>query len=393
MSSNLTEWANFLIRWIHLIAGISWIGNSFYFMWMDSSFEPLQTARTGVDGELYMVHGGHFYHVEKQKMRPGFIPQTLHWFKWEATLTWLSGFLLLILLYYLTGGIYLVAPGFPIQDPVYAVLASLGFIFGTWFVYDAFWQSGFAAKNSRAATGISLLAVLALCWGLCQVFTGRGAYLHLGAVFATLMVLNVWIRILPGQRVMLAAAKAGQIPDYSSGTKAKWRSTHNSYMTLPVLIAMLSNHFPLAYGNSLNWLVLVMICLLGGVTRHMMMQWNLGKSGAYLLLPIGGIVGAMALLTVPTQSLAPGKPSFAQVHAIIESRCVACHAKHPTDSIFLTTAGGVMFEDPATIQKYASRIRERVVVSKTMPLANRTQITEAERTLLGQWVDSGASLQ
>lgn len=392
----MTDWLPFLIRWIHLIAGISWIGNSFYFMWMDSSFEPPKEPRPGVEGELYMVHGGHFYHVEKQKMRPGFIPQTLHWFKWEATLTWLSGFVLLILLYYMTDGIYLIEPGSPIQSPLMASLMSLGFIFGSWFIYDLFWHSSFAEKFKPWATALSLLAVGFLCWILCHIFTGRGAFLHLGTIFATCMVLNVWIRILPGQRAMLKDAQAGLIPNYDSGIKAKWRSTHNSYMTLPVLFSMISNHFSLAYGHSYNWVILILLCVLGAVVRHMMIQWNKGKSGLVFLIPIVGVIAVMIFLTSQKKlAWTTNGPavSFSQVQAILNQRCVSCHSAHPTDDVFKAPPNGISFEDPLTIKNLAARIHERVWITKNMPLANKTLMTDPERELLAQWVESGAPIK
>lgn len=390
----LSEWANFLVRWIHLIAGISWIGNSFYFMWMDSSFEPLREKREGVDGELYMVHGGHFYHVEKQKIRPSFLPQTLHWFKWEATFTWISGFVLMILLYYATGGIYLIGPESPIQSPTWAVLASLAFLFGTWFLYDRLWQTEFAEKSQGQATFVSLAGAVALCFVLCKIFTGRGAYLHLGAILATIMVLNVWFRILPRQQKMLDAAKAGQMPDYTSSTRAKARSTHNSYMTLPVLFAMISNHFPLAHGHPNAWIVLVLLCVLGGVTRHMMLQWNYGRSGASFLWPIGATALLMVFLSSSSsvfKSSAP-RPPFVRVQAVMKERCLSCHSAKPTDPTFPAPPNGVSFENPEVVKLFAARIRDRVFVTKTMPLVNRTGMTDDERALLAHWVDSGAAI-
>jgi len=392
----LAEWANFLVRWIHLIAGISWIGNSFYFMWMDSSFEAPDKARDGLEGELYMVHGGHFYHVEKQKFRPGFIPKTLHWFKWEATFTWISGFVLMILLYYATNGIYLIGPESPIKTPGAATAVSLGLLVGIWFIYDFFWQTSFAEKNKSIATAISLAAVCALCWLLCFLFTGRGAYLHLGAIFATLMVVNVWVRILPRQQKMFDDASAGKVPDYSAGPKAKARSTHNSYMTLPVLFAMISNHFPLAYGSAGNWVVLILLCLLGGLVRHMMLQWNIGKTGTGLLVPISLVV--VLMIAVPSfysqaSLLSAGpKPSFTQVQTIVKERCLACHSAQPTDATFPVPPNGVSFESPEVLKQYADRIRDRVYVSKTMPLVNRTNMTDEERAVMNSWVLSGADI-
>lgn len=394
----LAEWAHFLFRWIHLIAGISWIGNSFYFMWMDSSFEPLKEAKEGTEGELYMVHGGHFYHVEKQKFRPGFIPKTLHWFKWEATFTWISGFVLMILMYYATNGIYLIGPESPIKSPGVAVAVSLALLAGSWFVYDFFWQSGFADKYKGAASAISLIFVCLLCYLLCYLFTGRGAYLHLGAIFATLMVLNVWVRILPRQQKMFDDASAGKVPDYSAGPKAKARSTHNSYMTLPVLFAMISNHFPLTYGTGGNWIVLILLCLLGGLVRHMMLQWNYGRTGAAWLAPISLVT--VVMIAVPsfynkalaTMASGPEKPSFVQVQGIVKERCLSCHSAKPTDETFPAPPNGVTFESPEILVQYADRIRDRVYVTKTMPLVNRTQMTDEERAVINNWVLSGASI-
>ena len=390
----LSEWANFLVRWIHLIAGISWIGNSFYFMWMDSSFEPLEKEKPGVEGELYMVHGGHFYHVEKQKFRPGFIPKTLHWFKWEATFTWISGFVLMILMYYATNGIYLIGPESPLKSPGIATAVSLGLLLGSWLVYDFFWQTDFAEKNKGTATALSLLVVCGLCWLLCYLFTGRGAYLHLGAILATCMVLNVWVRILPKQQKMFDEASAGRVPDYSAGPKAKARSTHNSYMTLPVLFAMISNHFPLAYGWGGNWVILILLCLLGGLVRHMMLQWNYGRTGAWLLAPISLTIAVMisfpAFYSRASISAAGPKPEFTRVQAIVKERCLSCHSAKPTDPTFPAPPNGVSFESPEILKSYADRIRDRVYVSKTMPLVNRTNMTDEEREVMNAWVLAGA---
>ncbi len=278
------------------------------------------------------------------------------------------------------------------------MLASLALIVGSWFVYDLFWISSFAEKHKSLATGISLLSVGALSFGLCHIFTGRGAFLHLGAIFATLMVLNVWIRILPGQRKMFEAAKAGKVPDYTSGTKAKWRSTHNSYMTLPVLFSMISNHFPLVYGHGLNWVLLILIAVLGGVVRHMMIQWNVGKSGAKFLIPIVLLVVLLVFLSTGNGKFwvgkIPGPPvPFSEVKAVIDLRCLSCHSQHPTEKMFLAPPNGIVFEDPATIQRLASRIHERVWVTKTMPFINKTGMTDDERALVGRWVEGGAKLE
>ncbi len=402
MSLVLTEWLQFLVRWIHLIAGISWIGNSFYFMWLDSTIiqsPPADKSKTHIEGELWMTHGGGFYFVEKRKMRPGELPAVLHWFKWEATFTWISGFSLLAIVYYLGSSVYLVNPAFALS-PGGAVLLSLGLLVGSWFVYDFLWQSKLAQKSKTLTTIISLGLVSALAYGLCQVFSGRGAFIHLGAIFGTIMVLNVWIRILPAQRRMIQATERGEIPDYEEGKKAKWRSTHNSYVTLPVLFTMISNHIPLAYGNPYGWIILLLLCIVGGFIRHMMMSWNYNKSGVGALVPALVVLAIIVALTsfpwkkngANSSGHSSGPVTFHAVRSIIQNRCTSCHSAHPTDDTFVAAPNGVMFDDASLIKKYAERIKFRSLTTKTMPFANKTAITEEERSILGQWVDQGATV-
>lgn len=387
----LLESLQFLLRWLHLIAGISWIGNSFYFMWLDASFAAPEKKQDHLDGELYMVHGGHFYHVEKRKIHPSAMPGLVHWFKWEATLTWITGFILLIALYYLTGGIYLIGTGSYLQSANAGIAVSLILIFGTWLVYDCLWLSKLAEKNIYATYAVSILLVVGLCKLLCFLFNGRGAFLHLGAIFATLMICNVWMRILPGQRKMFADAQEGKVPDYSSGIKAKWRSTHNSYLTLPVLFAMISNHFSSLYTGNNNWIILFLFCVLGAVFRHMMIQWNYERSGKNLLLPIGALLVLILFFSSrETNGNDAPVPDFKTVKSVIAARCFSCHANPTKDPLFATVQGGVDFSDEKNIVLFAARIRERAVITKTMPFGNRTNMTQEERDLLGAWINAGS---
>jgi uncharacterized membrane protein len=392
-----TDWVNFFTRWVHLIAGISWIGSSFYFMWLDASLEKPEKATPDVEGELWMVHSGGFYQVIRRKIGPGSMPKHLHWFKYEALFTWISGIFLLSLIYHLTGGAYLVDPRVAKLTPGEATGLSLALIVGSWVAYDLLWNSPIGKKLPSVATAICIAGVGALSYGLCKSFSGRGAFIHLGAIFGTIMVANVWIRILPSQQKMIDATKEGRQPDFALSGYAKRRSVHNSYMTFPVLFLMLSNHYAMAFGNALNWVILILLVVLGMSIRHVQIAKE--DKGAWAVIPAFGALIALVLMTVDfhTETLTPGadgpRVSFEQVHSVIQSRCVACHSAHPSDSTFGPMPGGVSFESVERIHALAPRIKERAVVTKTMPMANKTGITEDERLLLGRWVDQGAHVQ
>jgi uncharacterized membrane protein len=388
VNENLHDWLNILIRWFHFIAGIMWIGTSLYFVWLDSAFKPPEQAKKGVDGEAWMVHGGNFYHVEKRKFGPGEMPKLLHWFIWEATLTWVSGFLLLIVIYYLTNGSYLIDPQVKNLSQTQAVLIGLSVIFGSWFFYDGLfrlvkgWWVNFL--------GLGILGFF-IYW-LTHTFSGRGAFIHVGAMFGTMMVLNVWVHILPNQRAIIKASNEGKDPDYELGKKAKTRSMHNSYMTLPVLFLMISNHFGDIFGHPQNWLALILIILLGALVRHTMITlkwWPLLPALASLL-----VVYMMTAETHKHEAVAETREvHFFQVNHILQTRCVQCHSQFATDEVFKGAPNNVSFDTPALISQWASRIYQRAVVEKTMPLVNKTQISEQERQLLGQWFLSGAKVQ
>jgi uncharacterized membrane protein len=397
---HLSEWTGFLVRWIHLITGISWIGSSFYFMWLDANLEPPTTAKPDVEGELWMVHSGGFYEVERKKIGPGSMPKTLHWFKYEALFTWISGACLLGIVYYLNASAYLIDPTVMALSPGQAVGISVGLIAASWFVYDSIWQF-IGVKFNGLASALSVLLAGSLAFGFCKLFSGRAAFIHTGAMFGTWMVANVWVRILPAQQKMIDATQEGRTPDYSLSGRAKRRSVHNTYMTFPVLFMMLSNHYPLAYAGRFNWVSLFSLIILGASVRHVMVAKE-GK-GIWAIGP--AIMAAMTLVFLNGSSVVGGADSaghvvdssppvpFQKVQAIITSRCVACHSTQPTITTFGPTPGGIQFDSPQRIHTLAPEIKIRAVITKTMPFNNLTGITEEERQTLGHWIDQGAKIQ
>jgi uncharacterized membrane protein len=393
----LHDWLNLLLRWSHFIAGIAWIGSSFYFIWLDQNMTAPAKPRERVEGELWMVHSGGFYQVEKRFFAPGELPAHIHWFKWEAALTWITGVALLVVVYYTTAGLYLVrSVGAPI-GALGATVIGVALLPVAWLLYDLLWRPPLA-RHGLAATALSLGLLALVAWGLAWVMSGRGAYMHVGAMLGTLMVANVWLRILPAQREMIAAAAAGREPDYALGVRAKQRSVHNSYMTFPVLFVMLSNHFAATYGHPLAWLVLCLLVVLGMAARHVMI--GRGATRGWALAIAAAALAAVGIMTAPARPQASGGGSaaggdpvpFARVQAILTSRCIACHAAQPSDPTFGPMPGGVSLEQPAEVKRLAGRIRLRAVETETMPLANKTGMTPEERVILGRWIDQGARI-
>lgn len=399
MISTLDLWAEYLLRFSHLVAGIAWIGSSFYFIWMDSAFTPPETPRRNVDGELYMVHGGFYYQVEKRKIDPGELPKVLHWFKWEATLTWVTGFLLLVYLYFLNGASLLIDPNVMALTQAQAVGLSLGVLVCSWLIYDTIWNARVIPWKPLSAV-LSLVGLGALVFGLTRVFSGRGAFILTGAILGSLMLLNVWVRILPGQAKMLREAQAGQVPDYSVSLKSKTRSVHNTYFIFPVLFIMLSNHYPQVYNHAWNWALLLILSVSGAMTRHAMVTKN--PRERWVLVPAA--VGLAALVfvmaaplqkstnaaaSVPAWSPLPGETvDFARVHMILSSRCLSCHSEHPTDSVYRTPPLGAVLETEAQVRAKADKIHLLAILAKTMPLGNKTGMTEEERAILAYWLKS-----
>ena len=396
MTSWLTDWANLLLRWTHFIAGIAWIGSSFYFIWLDRALTPPAQPRPGLEGDLWMVHSGGFYQVEKRRPAPGEIPPVLHWFKYEALFTWITGIALLVLVYYLTGA-YLLDPNVSHISRAAALAIGAGVLVIGWFGYDFLWSSGFARRQKRVAAAVSLLLLVAISYLMCRLLSGRAAFMHVGSLLGTIMVANVWVRILPAQQEMLDATRAGRAADFTLGERAKVRSVHNSYMTFPLLFIMLSNHFPATYANPRNWLVLLLLFVAGAAVRHAMI--GRGARAAWALGPAGlALAGAMFLSTSRGAAARPAAsagavPPFVAVRAVITQRCQPCHSQYQTDSSFGFAPGGVMFDTPESIARLAERIRARAVETKTMPLANKTNMTDEERALLARWISGGAPLR
>jgi len=387
-----------------------WVGATFYFTWLDGRFSELEdeskNAKPGEKQFVWMVHSGGFYRVERRRIGPGKMPATLHWFKWEAAITWFSGALLLGLLYYGTGGLYLTDPLVSTLSPRAAMLLGLVVLIGGWVVYDVLW-SAIGERMPRVALAISLVLLAAIVVLLCSTLSGRAAYLHVGAMLGSIMVANVWARILPAQTAMIRATEQGTTPDFTLGDKAKLRSVHNSYLTFPVLFAMISNHFPGTWGAPHRALVLGLLIGLGMGARHLMI--GRGPRRIAWAVPMAGALVAVVLLTAPARLEGSGQapspavaaalagegtaPSFGEVQAIVLARCVACHAAAPRITSFGAAPGGVNFEDPARIVRYAPRIRERVVTTRTMPLGNMTGMSEEERLVLARWIGHGAKAE
>lgn len=399
MDPMLHEWLNLLVRWFHVVAGIMWIGTSIYFNWLENSLIPPKNPRPGDEGEAFMVHGGGYYHVIKRQIESGKLPEPLHWFKWEAYATWLTGITLLVVVYYLGGKAFLVDPAVADIGMGTAVAIGVGTLLASWLFYDRLWESSLAGNNVPVASALTAAWILGAVYGLTHVFNGRAAYIHVGALLGTLMVGNVWRRIIPAQQAMVAAALAGLPVDHSLAKKGKWRSRHNNYFTYPVIFIMISNHFPSTFGSQWNWIVLAVLMVAGATVKHFLNVSETFK--AWLPASLGIGVAALAVLyvlTAPSPSEVNAvaanaeKVTFAQVQAVVRDRCLACHSAHPTDDTFTQPPGGVMFDTAAQIQSLAPRIQSRAVDTKTMPFGNKTGITEAERALLGRWISQGASL-
>lgn len=399
MDTYLLDWANLLLRWAHVITAIAWIGSSFYFVFLDSSLTPPEDPelkRKGVDGELWAVHGGGFYHPQKYLVAPRQMPEHLHWFYWESYSTWLTGFGLFTVLYLFNAGSFLIDKSVYDWSPAAAIGASLGFLVVGWIVYDVICRAFGRKKNGDLIVGVLLfIYVVFASYLACQLFAGRAAFLLIGAMLATTMSANVFVWIIPGQRKVVAQLKAGQEVDPIYGWRAKQRSVHNTYFTLPVLIAMLSNHYGWLYQGPHNWLVLVLLMLAGALIRHSFVARHKasvqGKRAPWehALVGTAVVIGLAIWLAPPPMSAqakaAAAKPVvFAEVEAVINQRCVMCHNAQLQQK-------NVALQTPELIAQHAQQINQQVVLLKLMPLNNATQITDAERGLIKRWFDAGAA--
>jgi uncharacterized membrane protein len=429
VQAHLMEWLNLSVRWVHMIVGVAWIGASFYFVWLENNLNRVN-PRDGLSGDLWAIHGGGIYHLEKYKLAPPTMPENLHWFKWEAYSTWLSGVALLCVVFYANPTLYLLAPGSSLTGAE-GVHIGLGSLIVGWFVYSFLCDS--ALGKRPALLGLILFILLvAAAYGYSQIFSGRGAYLHVGAVIGTIMVGNVFRIIMPAQRALVAAIAENRTPDPALPAKGLLRSRHNNYFTLPVLFIMISNHFPSTYGSPYNWLILAGIAVLAVLVRHYFntrhnshkFAWTLPVAALGMLclayvtgpapLPSATAPGPAKIDYQPLPATAIGghradevKPAaapepevvakvpevdFEKIHQVIQQRCAVCHSAKPTSSLFSSAPAGIMFDTPQQIQLLAPRIQAQAVTAQIMPLGNITQMTQQERDMLGAWIDAGAKI-
>jgi len=398
METYILDWLNLGVRWLHFIAGIAWIGASLYFVMLDLSLKPPKKAadaERGVDGELWAVHGGGFYQSQKFLTGPKGEPlsQDLHWSKWEAYTTWLSGMGLMAIIYWYGANAYLIDPSVAALSAPAAIAISAGSLVIGWLVYDTLCK---LVKNELALSVIVFILVVAVAWGYGQVFSARAAYVHVGALMGTIMVWNVFFHVIPGQKQMVAEIRAGKSPDPRPGIVGKQRSVHNTYFTLPVLFIMISNHYPMTYGHKHGWLVLAVIMLAGALIRQYFVLRHVGKNAVALpavaAVLLAGLVVAIAPASPSASSASAATIRFSDVQPIIAQRCAVCHAEKPTFPGFVQPPGGVMLDTPERIKATAQKIQQQVIATKTMPIGNLTKMTPEERTLLGQWLAAGAPI-
>ncbi len=397
------ELLDVLFRWAHLIAGIMWVGNSMLFNWLDRNLEKHHGGLSRLSqGKIFMLHSGAFYDVEKKLLEPGEMPATLHWFKWQNFTTWATGISLFVVVYYM-GKVPLVDPAVRDISAGVAITLSVSALLTAWIVYDGLWRT-IGERNPRLATMISIALLFGSIFAYTLVFNGPAAYMQTGVMIGTLMTGNVWMTIVPSQRGLVDATLSGKEQDPTLSIRAKQRSIHNNYLTFPLLFIMLSNHFPAATGHPLNWLVLIAVMVGGAGVRHYMNTRYLGGGkelgvGAWLgpAFAMGGLaVAGLLVITrieVHQGPVVKGPVTFARAQEIIVKRCMQCHSSSPSDDTFKVAPNNVIFDTPEQIQQMADRIMDRAVRQRTMPLVNKTGMTDLERAELGVWIRSGAKLQ
>ncbi|MDL5031943.1 urate hydroxylase PuuD [Pelomonas sp. APW6] len=395
MESYLLDWANLLLRWLHIVTAIAWIGASFYFVWLDNHLlkpEAPELKARGVDGELWAVHGGGFYNPQKYLVAPPNLPQHLHWFYWESYWTWMSGFALFTVLYLFNADTFLIDRRVHDWSAPAAIAGALGFLAAGWLVYDQICRRFGHRKdgsigNDGLVLGLIAVFVAFAAWAACQLFAGRAAFLIVGAMIATIMSANVFFWIIPGQKQVIADMRAGRPVSPIHGQRGKQRSVHNTFLTAPVLVSMLSNHYGMLYGHAWNWVVLILLMLGGALTRTWFVKRHKGVNAWPLLVGVAAMLAALLWLVKPVAPAAAAAgapaPTLAQVQAVVGQRCVMCHNAQLAQK-------GVRLDSGEAIQAHAAQIRQQVVVQRTMPQNNATGITEEERELIGRWVAAGA---
>jgi uncharacterized membrane protein len=401
MNPYLIEWLSLLGRWLHLVAGVAWIGASFYFIWLDNHLVPLAAGRDpapedqDIAGELWAVHGGGFYNSRKYRIAPPTLPPTLHWFYWEAYTTFLSGFFLLCLLYYAQADVYLIDPAVAALSKPAAIVIGLGFLAGGWIGYDLLCRSPLGQKTRLLGAVLAVL-LAAAAWGLCHLFSGRGAFIEFGALLGTIMAANVFFVIIPGQRELVRAKESGRNPDPRHGIAGKLRSTHNTYFTLPVLFVMISNHYAMTFGARYNYLVLIAMSAAGACIRVYFVQRHRAAARAGHTSPWTAVIGvlllggvAFALAPVHAPPGAAAEPSFARIQSIVAARCTVCHAANPTQPGFSAAPNGVLLDTPEHILAHVTQMHEQIA-TRAMPLGNITGMTEVERVEMLSWLQNVA---
>lgn len=394
MFGYVMEWLNLAVRWTHVIAGIMWIGASFYFIFLENNLNRTHGLRDELAGNLWAIHGGGFYYVEKYKVAPKVIPTHLHWFKYEAYFTWLSGFALLFLVYYADAKAFMIDPTVADISVPAAIAIGVGSLILGYVIYDIMCRSRLILNQGRfALVGTVIMAVI--CYALTHLLSGRAAFIHVGAVIGTIMVGNVFFTIIPSQKALVRAAKTGQPLDETLGKKAGQRSLHNNYFTLPVVFIMISNHFPSTFGHSGNWIILMVMIVASAGMKH---YWNLLDRGENKPLWLAGSVISLVVMSFVISpafedTMDTSIPAtFQEANAVIQARCVQCHSASPTDDQWPTAPNGVMYDTPEQIAAMADKIMTRAVRTKTMPQGNKTGMTDEERTVLKRWILQGAKV-
>ena len=399
METYLLDWANLLLRWVHVLTAIAWIGSSFYFVFLDSSLTPPvdeDLKQQGVSGELWALHGGGFYHPVKFALKPPKMPAHLHWFYWEAYSTWLTGMALFTVSYLWQASTYLIDKSLMDWSPLAAGAAALSFLVVFWLLYDGSCRVMGQRKNADALVGVGVLVLVCVAsWLACHLFAGRAAFLLVGAMMATAMSANVFVWIIPGQRTVVAAIKAGEPVDPVHGQRGKQRSVHNTYFTLPVLFAMLSNHYSFTWSHPQNWVVLILMMFAGAAIRQFFVLrhgYKLGRNGnplAYALVGVAVILVTIVWLKPAPRAAASAVPdvvSYQMLQPVLAQRCYMCHGEQ-------VQMKNVRVDSPEAVKLHAQAMYQQVVVSKIMPMNNATGITDDERALIGRWFEGGAPVR
>jgi uncharacterized membrane protein len=390
MTAFVLDWLNLVFRWAHLVVGIGWIGTSFYFIALDLGLRKNPNSPSGVYGEQWQVHGGGFYHVDKYTVAPPQLPKHLVWFRWEAYLTWMTGFGLLVVQYYWNARAYLIDPTVLDISPAMAIAISIATLAAGWFIYDLICRSPIG-QHPVMLSAVVFVLIVAASYGLGHVFSGRGGFIHIGSIIGTIMAVNVFYVIIPNQRKLVAQLQAGEEPNPRYGAIGKQRSVHNNYLTLPVLLMMVSNHYPMLYSHPYSWLVVALIIIVGGLVRHLINRHDAGDDfNVYSwAAPVAAIALASAItVTAPQSATSSVQVADSEALSIVHQHCTVCHSRRPKHPGFVEAPKDMRIETLADLRQYARLVRVQAVQSNAMPLGNETRMTLDERQKLGAWLAS-----